>query len=364
VPDPHFSASTATTVTLDGRELLAFAGTGYLGLAHHPEVRGAARDALATGGLSAGAARPTSGTFDAHQHLEEALAEWLGCEAALIVADGYLADLCVGQALLGDAQHVLIDADAHPSLWDGARLTRAPILDYGPGDVLRAHALLDRFRGTPLAVFTDGAFPMHARMAAAAELLRHLPGDGLLVVDDSHGLGVLGAHGRGTCNAFGLDDARLVITASLSKALGCAGGVVAGSAGFVERVRRRADAYRGSTPIPAALAAAGCAALRVLEREPARVARLHENTAALHRMAHRLGQPRRGTFLPVLALVPAEGVDRDALQARLWGAGLFAPFVRYPGAPAEGCLRVAVCSEHEPGDLQRLEAALKEERWA
>lgn len=361
MPRVRVEASTPTTVVVDGVQLLAFGGASYLGLAHHPEVLAAARAALADGPLSTAASRETSGNHVAHERLEQGLAEFLRCEDAVLTSDGYLADLAAVQALADQVHVALIDADAHPSLFDAARAAGTTLHDFGPGDLTRAHALIDRHGSQGIAVLTDGVFPMHGRIAAANELLRMLPrADAWLLVDDSHTLGVLGDTGRGTREVYDTDDERLVVTASLAKALGVAGGVVAGTATVVARVRNRADAYVGTTPVPPALAAAALVALDVIVREPERIERLHANTSQLHRIGRRLGIEPRGSFLPVLVL-PVEGVaEGQEVHATLRERGLFVPFVLYPGAPDRGAFKISVTSEHTAADLRRLEQALAE----
>lgn len=354
----QIESSTATRVIVDGVERLAFAGCDYLGLAHHPAVVEAARAELAAGGVTTAASRATTGQRPVHARLEHALAELVGTEAALVTADGYLADLAVLQALRDDVSVALLDADAHPSLFDAVRVGGARAYDYGPGDLSRAHALLDRFGGEGVAVLTDGTFPMHGRIAACADLLRLLPPDGWLVVDDSHTLGVLGDGGRGTLEVFGLDDPRVVVTASLAKGLGAAGGVIAGSASVIERARHRADAFVGTTALPPAMAAAALAATDVLQREPERVERLHANVAQLHQLGRRLGRPLRGSFLPVLPLPAGDAERGERLTRGLLERGLFVPTVRYPGAGDRCLLRISVNSEHTAADLFELEEAL------
>ena len=358
---PALQARTARTVTVGGRELLAFAGCDYLGLAHDPRLHAAALAVLPASGLSSAASRATSGGHEAHERLESALAEFLQTESALLAADGYLADLALLQGLADRVRVVLIDADAHPSLFDAARLSGAEVHDYGAGDMNRAYALIDRFRDAGLAVLTDGVFPLQGRIAALNELLRMLPArEAWLVVDDSHALGVLARTGRGSVEVFGLADPRLAVTASLGKALGVAGGFLAGSHDVVARVRRRSEVHAGSTPPPPALAAAALAALDALQAEPERIERLHANVAQLHRIGRRLGVPPRGSFLPVLALPAASAEAGERLEQALAERGLFVPFVRYPATGEQGVLRVAVSSEHTSADLRRLEAALSE----
>ncbi len=350
--------ATATTLTVEGRTFLSFAGTGYLGLAHHPEVVEAAREALSTCGLSAGASRETSGSFVQHEQLEEGLARFLGVEAALVTPSGWLAN----GALLAsppEPRLAFVDAEAHPSLTASAGQGGAEVMTYEATDLAPVRQRLSDAVGEAVALCTDGLFPMAQRVADVPGLLELLPGDGLLVLDDSHGIGVLGEGGRGTARQLGVTDARVAITGSLAKALGAAGGLVAGSAALVERVRAGGDSYAGTTPIPPAVAAGACAALGVLEREPARHGRLLENARRLGELGVRLGRARHPLPIPVLA-VPVPDEDRGrGLQAALEDAGLFVPWTRYGGGG--GDLRIAVTSEHGAEEIERLAAVLEAE---
>ena len=366
----------ATRALVDGVERVAFAGCDYLGLAQHPEVRAGAIAAIERYGASTGASRETSGTTALHLSLEEALAEWLGTEAALVVEDGYIADLAVTRGLAEGAERVFVDAESHASLHDAARLSGLELRAYDGDALSRLHALLDRSRagahaGGAVLVLTDGVFKNTGRLVHAEELLRMLPTlDSTLVVDDSHSIGVLAPDGRGTRGVFGLTDERVVVTASLAKALGAAGGLIAGSADRIAKIRRAGAPYVASTALNPGSLGAARAALAVLEREPGRVERLAANTGALHRAARRLGLVPRGTFLPILRLVVprehereaglAEGAALAALARGLAASGVYAPVIHYPGGPSAGQMRLTVCSEHTDADLARLEAALGE----
>lgn len=358
---PPLAARTARIVTLAGEELVAFAGCDYLGLAFDPRVLAALTDTAARTGLSASASRATSGAFEAHERLEAALAEFLGTESALLAVDGYAADFALMQGLADRVDVALLDADAHPSLFDAARLAQLEVQDFGKGDLMRAHAMVDRNRERGLAVLTDGVFPLQGRLCAANELLRMLPyEESWLVIDDSHSLGVLADRGRGTLEVYGLEDERIVVTGSLAKALGVPAGFVAGSHDVLSRIRRRSDVHVGSTALAPPLAAAGLAALDALQAEPERIERLHANTRQLHQIGRRLGRPLRGSFLPVLPLAVESVEAGTRAHTALRRAGLFVPFVRYPGDAAEGVLRLAVTSEHTAADLRQLEEALRE----
>ncbi|MEZ6016563.1 MAG: pyridoxal phosphate-dependent aminotransferase family protein [Planctomycetota bacterium] len=357
----------ATQGLVDGAPCTLFAGCDYLGLSQHAEVRAAAVAAIERYGVASGASRATSGTTQAHLALEAALAEFLGVEAALVVEDGYVADLAVARGLADEADLFFVDQDSHASLVDAARLSGRSVQTYAGTDLTRLHALLDRGRMAQgrAVVMTDGVFTGNGRIAPASDLLRLLPPNDTLVIDDSHALGVLSDTGRGTLEVYGLRDPRIVVTSSLAKALGAAGGVIAGSRERIERIRQRAAPYIATTALNPASTGAALAAVGVLQRDAERVERLRANTGALHRMARRLGCAPRGTFLPVLRLV-LEG-DAAASDARLTELSdalrhdaLYAPVIRYPGGGPAAQMRLTVCSEHTGDELARLEAALSE----
>lgn len=349
----------ATMVTLDGEPYLSFQGCDYLGLAHHPDVRAAAEGALDQG-LSVGASRETTGARPVHERLEEALAEWIGTEAALLTTSGTLANLAALEGLTedGEERRAILDADSHPSLWLAARSVNAGTIDFGAGDLNRAHALMDRSRDLRELVLTDGVFPLTGRIAAAADLARLLPEHGHLVIDDSHALGVLAGRGGGSLRHWDLTDSRVVVTASLAKAVGVSGGVVAGSASVIARIRASSDAHRGSTPPAAPLAAAALQAVDVASTDGRRRERMRANSIALHRMGERLGLTEVEYPLPVLAIPVADEADGKRLHQVLLDAGIYVPHVHYPGAPEAGLLRAAVHAEHGAADLRRLEHAL------
>lgn len=356
---PALGATTARTVELDGVELLAFHGCGYLGLAHDPQVREDAVAALSRNGSSGLASRRTSGNLEIHERLESRLSEFMGTEAALVLEGGYIADLAALQGLGARGHEVaLLDADAHPSLVDGAKLGEFERFDYGAGDVNRAVALMDRHAHRSPLILTDGVFGMHGRLAPIPELLRHLPESGLLLVDDSHGVGVLGGRGRGSIEVFAAPLDRVVITSSLSKALGSSGAFIAGSADVIESIRRGAEAFTATSALAPPAAAAALAALSLLESEPERLERLRANTGQLHRTARRIGLGSTGTFLPILRIQFPDEIDARRLSSALHVDGIFAPALCYPGSESGGTVRIAVTSEHTAHDLRRLEEAL------
>ena len=358
---PALESLSATIVRQDGIDLLAFHGCGYLGLAHDARVVAAAKEAIDTYGMSGLASRGTSGNLALHERLETRLAEFMGMEAALVLSDGYLADIALAAALKTAAGVVLLDADAHPALKDAALMSELQTFDYGQGDMMHATALLDRFKDSSPLVMTDGIFAMQGRLAPVNELLRYLPPGGLILVDDCHGTGVLGANGRGTAELFGLDDERLLVTGSLAKALGSGGGFIAGSAQHISSVRRHAASFVGTTALAPPLAAAALESLRIIEAEPDRLTRLRANTGQLHRSARRIGAAIEArTLFPVLILEFNTAQEAERLSAALHIEGIFAPAIQYPQASRQGTVRIAVNSEHTAAEIRRLEETLEQ----
>lgn len=350
-------SATAPIVRVGGRELIAFAGCDYLGLAHAPEVREALRAGLDRYGVSAGGSRATTGNSAAHDELEHVLARFLGVEAALLVPDGYLSNLVFLQGIAHRKPRVLVDREAHVCAVDALAATKVASSAFGFCDAASAAAVRTTLDG-PIVVMTDGAYPVMRGIAPLPELLALVPRDGWLVVDDAHGTGVLGAHGRGTHEHHEIADARLVVTGTLSKALGCFGGFVAGPRVLIEDVARRSHAYVGSTPIPPALAMAGSAAVNLVARDTRLVKRLRENTERVRAALRRIGIDAHDLPLPVFTWKTGTSEAGDRLHAELAARGVLIPHVRYPDGQGS-YLRLAVSAAHDEETIARLETALR-----
>lgn len=351
-------ASTSSTVTIDEREFVLFAGCDYLGLAHHPRVLAALERGAARFGISSAGSRHTTGNTIAHDELERDLARFLGVEAALLAPDGYLSNLICAQGLEPGVATILCDRECHVSVRDAIAASGRVAREYGFVDARSAAEAARPLAGSPFAIFTDGVFPVLREVAPLARLLELLPREGVLVVDDCHGLGVLGARGRGSVEHAGLRDPRIVVTGTLSKALGCFGGFIAGTREFVERTRTTARAYAGSTPIPPALACAASEALRVIDDEPERRARLFEHTSRLRALFAQLGLPVGVVAFPVFALRLETARRMERVHADLRARGLLVPSVNYPDGQG-GYLRLALRADHTDEQVDALIAGLR-----
>lgn len=351
--------SSATTVRVGGRDMVLFAGCDYLGLAHHPRVIAALASGLSEFGVSSAGSRATTGNTTAHDELEADLARFFGVEAALLVPDGYLSNIVLAQALPADIAHILVDREGHVSVRDALVLSGRTVHEYALADARDAAACALELGRGPFAIFTDGVFPVLRAVAPLAELLALLPANGLLVVDDSHGAGVLGARGRGCVEHARIADRRVIVTGTLSKAFGCFGGFIAGAAEHVERARAHSRAFVGSTPIPPAIARAASTALAIVDAEPRRRAKLFEHASRLRALFTRLELPVSAVPLPVLALRLAPRARMEHVRDELAARGLLVPCVDYADGLG-GYLRIAVRADHEDAQVDLLINGLME----
>lgn len=346
---------------VDGRPLLSFAGNDYLGLAAHPEVVEALREGAARWGAGAGASHLVSGHQRPHEELEQAFARFTGLPRALFFSTGYMANLAVLPALAGRGDTVIADRLNHASLVDAAQLSRATVRRVPHGDLAAFERALASADGRKVVV-VDGVFSMDGDIAPLPGLLalceRH---DALLVVDDAHGFGVLGAQGRGVLSHFGLASPRIVYIGTLGKAAGVAGAFVAGDADAIEWLMQTGRSYRYTTAAPPALACALQASLRLIEAGDALRARLAGHRATLAAAAPTLRWPLLPSDTAIQPVVVGGNADVLALSAALRKRGLWVPAIRPPTVPAGSArLRISLSAAHTGTDLDALCSALQE----
>ncbi len=354
---PPFSSATATTVTDRGRTLISFAGCNYLGLAQHPRVIEAATNAIAQFGLSTSASRQTSGHTNLHQALEQDIARTLTTRDALLLPDGYLANLAAAQALAASGtRYALIDERAHQSLHDAARLAGLEIFTYETADPDAAARAADGLACTECVIFTDGVFTTDGRIAPLQTLLElGCP----VLVDDCHGFGILGPDGAGTTALHNLaGHPSIIITSTLAKGLGCAGGFIAASQPLIDTARKYASAYICTTPASPPLVAAARESLRIARTDTHRRDRLRANIAAVRVILEEHSIPAHTNDTPIFAFTPAPAKKLSAFSDALDAAGVFVPLMAYPHGPSPRYFRLAVSSEHTPEDLAALANAL------
>jgi 8-amino-7-oxononanoate synthase len=354
---------------VDGRPMLAFCSNDYLGLAAHPRVVAALREGAQLYGAGSGASHLVSGHSRAHALLEERLAAFeaphLVDARALYFCTGYMANLAVLTALGSDPDAMIFsEALNHASLIDGARLARAGVSVYPHGDVAALEAKLIASNATAKIVVTDSVFSMDGDLAPLPQLLALCERHGAwLVVDDAHGFGVLGDHGRGALEHFDLRSPNLVYVGTLGKAAGVGGAFIAAHASVIELMIQRARPYIYTTAAPPALAHALLASLDIIEGEEGAARRAHLNRlialldGALQ--LERWQRPLSHTAIQPIVI----GANDEALRvaSRLHEQGLWVPAIRPPTvAPGTSRLRVTLCAAHTENEVARLAATLNQ----
>lgn len=353
-----FSSAQDPVSVVDGERLVNFASANYLGLATHPRVVEAAAAAARRLGAGSGGSRLTAGTTDLHLELEAELASWLGYPDAVLFGSGFSANVGLLGALGEKGRLVCSDAANHASIIDGARAARQAGAGLAVYPHLDATAAEEALAAAPDAlgiVVTDGLFSMSGDLAPIAKLSRAARRRGAaLVVDDAHGIGVLGAAGRGAFEEAGAERPDVLVGA-LSKALGGEAGFVCASKEVCELLRQKARTYVFSTALAAPAVAAGLAAVRLAAGEPERRGRLARLTTRLRGGLKEAGIPALPGTGPIVA-VPAPGAGVAVTAARrLRGAGLFAPAIRYPTVPRGGeIVRVTLMATHTEEHVDRL----------
>jgi len=344
-------------LNIGGQDLLAFCGNDYLGLSQHLDAVAALQEAAAWHGVGSTASHQVCGHHALHEALAEAVADWLGYPAGLVFGSGYVANLAVLTALLGEGDACVQDRLNHASLLDGARLSGARLRRYPHGDAEGAarQLALDPEAFSMLA--TDGVFSMDGDIAPLRMLaLLARSHDALLYVDDAHGVGVVGPQGRGSVAAAGLGprEAPLQLV-TLGKALGGYGAVLVGSQALVEHVRQEARGYRYTTALPPALAAASLAQVGLARAENWRRAKLGALIARFRRGAQQLGLPLMDSLTAIQPVLTGDNGRTLRAAAKLESLGLLVAPIRPPTVPeGQGRLRVTLSSTHEEADIDRL----------
>lgn len=355
-----------TRVVVDGRPLINFAANDYLALGAHPALRSAALRAVNEFGAGSGAARLLSGSLSPHHELEQALADLKGAAAALTFSSGYAAAIGTVGALVGKGDVVILDRLVHACLVDAARLSGATLRVFKHNDLNRLEELLrwavPRARRATV-VITESVFSMDGDFAPLREIVELKDRHGAwLLVDEAHATGLFGARGEGRAGELGIADRIEVQMGTLGKALGAAGGFIAGSRPLVDWLVNRARSFVFSTAPPPAQAAAARAAVALIQA-PTGVElrrRLWERVAQIRPS---LGLPEAAPASAILPLILGPEMEAVRLADALRARGLFVPAIRYPTvARGQARLRISLSAAHTGEQIEQLTTALAELR--
>lgn len=340
---------------VDGRRVLNFCTNNYLGLANHPRLKQAAREAVAGWGVGPAAVRTIAGTTALHLELEQRLAAFKGVEDALFVQSGFCANQAAIPPLVGKGDVIFSDSLNHASIIDGCRLARAKIIVYEHCNPLDAEAKIKEHlpnyrRGL---LITDGVFSMDGDIAPLDELYGVADRYGVMtMVDDAHGEGVLGHGGRGIVDHFGLHGKFDVEIGTLSKAFGAVGGVIAGKKLIVDYIRQKARPFLFSSATTPADTAACLAAVDLLEESEALVEKLWDNARYLQTGMQALGFDTGASQTPILPVMLGDVSLTKQFSRRLFEEGVFAMGIGFPTVP-QGLARIRVMNTaaHSRQDL-------------
>jgi 8-amino-7-oxononanoate synthase len=353
-------------VHVDGRAMLAFCSNDYLGLASHHRVSGALREGVALYGAGSGASHLISGHSRAHALLEEKLAEFvaphLDMPRALYFSTGYMANLAVLTALGGADVAVFSEALNHASLIDGARLSRSQVQVYPHGDVEALAKLLAASKAVTKIVVTDSVFSMDGDLAPLASLLAMCEQYGAwLMVDDAHGFGVLGAHGRGALEHFALRSPYLIYMGTLGKAAGVSGAFVAAHETVIEWLVQRARPYIYTTASAPALAHALLTSIELISGAEGAIRRAHlqDLTRQFKRTLQLSHWQHLASETPIQPVIIGDNAQTMAAAADLQAGGLWVPGIRPPTVAAGTArLRITLSAAHTSEQVTQLANAV------
>jgi 8-amino-7-oxononanoate synthase len=354
---PYFrpiSSAQDTEVLMDGRRVIMMGSNSYLGLTNHPEVKEAVKQATDKYGSGCAGSRFLNGTLDIHLELEAELADLVQKEAAVLYSTGFQANLGVISALVGKGEYVVTDRDDHASIVDGCRLCFGKLLRFAHNDM---ESLEARLAGCPLEagklVAVDGVFSMKGDIADVPAIVRLAEQyRAAVLVDDAHGIGVLGPDGAGTAAHFGLTDRVHVIMGTFSKSLASLGGFIAADKATIEYLKHRSRPLIFSASISPPNAAATLAALRIMRREPDRIKRLWRNTRQMTEGLKKLGFDIGDSQTPILPVHIGDMFVCFRMCKRLDEEGVFVnPVVPPAVGPNEALLRVSLMATHTEAQI-------------
>ena len=349
-------------IVVDGKAYLSFCSNDYLGLASHPQLITALQQGTGKWGVGAGAAHLVSGHFEPHHQLEQKLATFAGKPAALLFSTGYMANIGVVQALVGRGDTVFADKLNHASLNDAMLLSRATVKRYRHGDMAQLEQLLAQAPGGRKLVITDAVFSMDGDVAPLPQLLALCERyDAWLLVDDAHGFGVLGEHGRGSLAHFGMDSPRIVYMATLGKAAGVFGAFVAAEHAIIDTLINHARSYVYTTATPPALAVTLLQSLQLIERGDALRTHLHKLLARLREGLGDLPWQLMPSTTAIQPMLVGDSRRAQELSEELRVRGIWVAAIRPPTVPqGTARLRITLSAAHSEQDVVQFAEALHE----
>jgi 8-amino-7-oxononanoate synthase len=342
-----------TEVVIGGRKMLMLGSNSYMGLTNDARIKEAAAKALEKYGAGCAGSRFLNGTLDLHVRLEEEIARFIGKDAALCFTTGFQANLGGIAPLIGKDDHVFIDRSDHASIVDACRLSFGKINKFRHNNLESLERVLERVDAPGKLIIVDGVYSMEGDIANLPEIVslarRHNAG---VVIDDAHSIGVLGSHGQGTADHFGMTDDVDLVIGTFSKSLASIGGFVAGSRELINYLKHHARALIFSASIAPSCAAAALEALRIIETEPERREALWRNTRFMLDGLKRIGFDTGVSETPIMPIIVGDTIQCFTFWRALHDAGIFVnPVVAPATPPNQALIRISVMATHTTDQL-------------
>ena len=357
----NVASGCSSTLSVEGRSLINFCSNDYLGLAGHPDISLALKQAADVYGTGSGASHLVSGHSVVHHKLEEQLAEYTGRPRALLFSTGYMANIGAINALIGRRDLVLQDQLNHASLLDGGRLSQADFQRYKHVDMASLEQRLEQSSAERKLIVTDGVFSMDGNLAPLREISRLAEKHSAwLMVDDAHGVGVLGQQGGGLVEELNMTVEQVpVLVGTLGKSFGTFGAFVAGSEALIETLIQFSRSYIYTTALPPAIAAATLASLKIVREESWRRDRLVQLVARFRRGAQQIGLQLAESNTPIQPVLINNDEKVMQVGQQLRAAGFLVGAIRPPTVPVgTGRLRITFSANHSEEQVDQLVAAL------
>jgi len=346
----------------DGKQFLSFCSNDYLGLAADPRIAKSMRDATEQYGVGSGAAHLINGHTTAHHALEEELAEFTGRERALLFSTGYMANLGVVSALVGRNDEVIADKLVHASLIDAAKLSSAKLHRYQHADISSLSARLEKQTLSKRLIVTDGVFSMDGDIAPLPDMVNQLDRhkNTAILLDDAHGIGVLGKHGRGCVEHFNCNNEIDILMGTLGKAFGTFGAFVAGSEELIETLIQSARSYIFTTAMPGAIAEATRTSLKIVNTANDRREKLKSLIFQFRKGAQQLGLTLADSITPIQPIIVGSAEQAVKMSKGLAEKNILVSAIRPPTVPAGTArLRVTFSAAHDETQVDKLLLALE-----
>lgn len=352
-----------TVVKIDGKDVLMFGSNSYLGLTNHPKLKERSKQAIDKYGSGCAGSRFLNGTLDLHIELEDRLAKLVGKEKALVFSTGYQVNIGVISALMGRNDVIILDELDHACILDGARLSLARKYKYKHNDMASLEKLLKRTQDAESRlIVVDGVFSMEGDICKLDEIVElSKKYNANIMVDDAHGIGVIGRNGRGTCDHFGLTDDVDFIMGTFSKSLASIGGFIASDAVFIDFIKHHARSLIFSASIAPGNAGSVLASLDIMENEPERMENLHRNTTYALKRFNEIGFDTGLSETAIIPIFIRDNLKTFTLTSKLLERGVFInPVVSPAVAENDTLIRFSLMANHTIEQIEKAISTIQE----